>query len=789
MQSTTVVRKSSLGSPPLAPLKTDVPPKGTLRLSPRGRKSPLSPLAAHLRRSKPDEPIIGSDNVSPDLSFFDQGVIQGSTGSGYSRLNQNRHNFSNLELGPGTNLRAAANQHFRRCIITGLRKVQPEESEACILLTEALKARRKYMSDNPNVDDDIKYTVTKAKDFRNTIEPDYIQPSCPNERKFPEKSKHKFEMVKGVFQAWNEVEGKGQSKRFKAIPVEVYFEDLIELMEIISHGPCKTFCYNRLRVLEARFQLHLLLNDHLELLQQKDVSHRDFYNVRKIDNHVHHSACMNQKHLLRFIKSTVKKHPCDIVSKKDGKERTLAQLFDDLKLTPYDLSIDTLNMRAEKTFHRFDKFNTKYNPIGQPLLREVFLKQNNYIKGRYLARLTRQVFDDLENNKYQFAEYRISIYGRKKDEWQTLAAWVVDNKLWSKNVCWMIQVPRLYKLWKKLGKVSTFEEMLDNIFRPLFQATVNPGAYPKLSVFLEQVVAFDSVDDESQRERGYYDEMPLAHEWSNPENPPYSMWSYYMYANISVLNKLRKSKEMNTFTYRPHAGEAGDIEHLAATFLVANSINHGILLYHSPVLQYLYYLAQIGLSISPLSNNLLFCKYEDNPFPRFFRRGLNVTLSTDDPLMIHVTKEPLVEEYSVAAQVWKLTSTDLCEIARNSVLQSGFHPKFKTYWVGERYWVPGTLGNDVARTNVPDIRLQYRYELLNEEKAYIEFAKKSAEKQLGLEQDKTVHLQVLPPKIQLPAAKQVSTETCKKSLESVDVDQTLETSQKLEEKRVELNGK
>ena len=55
----------------------------------------------------------------------------------------------------------------------------------------------------------------------------------------------------------------------------------------------------------------------------------------------------------------------------------------------------------------------------------------------------------------------------------------------------------------------------------------------------------------------------------------------------------------------------------------------------------------------------LFC------FVQFFKKGLNVTLSTDDPLMIHVTKEPLVEEYSVAAQVWKLSAIDLCETARN----------------------------------------------------------------------------------------------------------------------------
>ena len=31
-----------------------------------------------------------------------------------------------------------------------------------------------------------------------------------------------------------------------------------------------------------------------------------------------------------------------------------------------------------------------------------------------------------------------------------------------------------------------------------------------------------------------------------------------------------------------------------------------------------------------------------------------------------------MEEYSVAAQVWKMSATDLCEIARNSVLHSGF---------------------------------------------------------------------------------------------------------------------
>lgn len=205
------------------------------------------------------------------------------------------------------------------------------------------------------------------------------------------------------------------------------------------------------------------------------------------------------------------------------------------------------------------------------------------------------------------------------------------------------------------------------------------------------------------------------------------MFAYYMYANLYSLNKLRESKSLNTFSYRPHAGEAGDIEHLAATFLLAKSINHGLVLKNTPPLQYLYYLTQIGISMSPLSNNLLFVEYEKNPFPKYFARGLNVAISTDDPLMIHVTKEPLVEEYSVAAQVWKLTPIDMCEIARNSVLQSGFEHKFKAHFLGNNYFLRNMAGNgvskeyDINQTNVPDIRTAFRMELLNEELNYISY--------------------------------------------------------------------
>lgn len=55
-----------------------------------------------------------------------------------------------------------------------------------------------------------------------------------------------------------------------------------------------------------------MLNADKEFLAQKSAPHRDFYNVRKVDTHVHHSACMNQKHLLRFIKSKLRKEPDEV---------------------------------------------------------------------------------------------------------------------------------------------------------------------------------------------------------------------------------------------------------------------------------------------------------------------------------------------------------------------------------------------------------------------------------------------------------------------------------------------
>eukprot|EP01065_Artemidia_motanka_P012556 TRINITY_DN1690_c4_g1_i1.p1 TRINITY_DN1690_c4_g1~~TRINITY_DN1690_c4_g1_i1.p1 ORF type:complete len:504 (+),score=153.83 TRINITY_DN1690_c4_g1_i1:202-1512(+) len=172
---------------------------------------------------------------------------------------------------------------------------------------------------------------------------------------------------------------------------------------------------------------------------------------------------------------------------------------------------------------------------------------------------------------------------------------------------------------------------------------------------------------------------------------------------------------MSVWTFRPHCGESGHTDHLVACYLTADAVNHGINVASNPALEYLYYLAQVGMAVSPLSNNSLFLEYMKNPFPCFFRRGLNVSLSTDDPLQFHTTQEPLIEEYSIASKIWKLSPTDMCEIARNSVLQSGFDHRTKQQWLGEQYFLSSAAGNLCERSHLPDTRVQYRYEAYHDE--------------------------------------------------------------------------
>eukprot|EP01064_Diplonema_japonicum_P027334 TRINITY_DN3934_c1_g1_i1.p1 TRINITY_DN3934_c1_g1~~TRINITY_DN3934_c1_g1_i1.p1 ORF type:complete len:1503 (+),score=153.90 TRINITY_DN3934_c1_g1_i1:24-4532(+) len=498
--------------------------------------------------------------------------------------------------------------------------------------------------------------------------------------------------------------------------LETFFKDFNTIHDIVENIHVKTMCHRRLQVLEHKFTLHMALNMKLENAAEDGGQSRDFYQASKVDTHIHAAAGMTARQLLEFIIDKAQNCLDDIVQvdKTTASPITLRQLLKKLNISPSNLSVDTLNVQADATlFERFDNFNDKYNPMGNPDLRNLFLKTDNYMNGRYFAELAKSTFAQYTHDQYTYAEMRLSIYGRAGNEWTKLAAWFDTHGMASVHNKWMIQVPRIYPIFRKIGAINSFQGLLSNIFEPLWKVSLDPASDPKLHHFLKHMSGFDSVDNESTPDIAF----PLVppSEWTSPENPPYGYWMYFMWANIKSINVFRRSKGLSTFSFRPHCGESGLADHLMFCYLTADHINHGVNLRLDPVLEYMYYISQIGIAVSPLSNNSLFLDYLQNPFPMFFRRGLYVSLSTDDPLQFHHTQEPLIEEYSIASKVWKLNANDMCEIARNSVMQSGFDMDVKTRLVGDNWILTSSKGNDSKKTHLSNIRVAYRYETYHSE--------------------------------------------------------------------------
>ena len=165
----------------------------------------------------------------------------------------------------------------------------------------------------------------------------------------PGKDEHtSFKLDQGsVYQIFEKTQLERSTSPVVTIPtLREFYIDMDEVQNVSSDGPTKSFAFRQLDILEGRFHLYFLVNSYQETADCKKVPHRDFYNVRKVDTHVHHSACMNQKHLLRFIKSKMKKSPDEVVMFRDNKELTLKEVFESINLTAYDLSIDTLDMHV-----------------------------------------------------------------------------------------------------------------------------------------------------------------------------------------------------------------------------------------------------------------------------------------------------------------------------------------------------------------------------------------------------------------------------------------------------------
>ncbi len=320
-------------------------------------------------------------------------------------------------------------KEFRRVVITTLKEGMGDHDskEACKLLQKCMKIREKWVTAHPFPPQDISENCFESYDGKlvkgiammQSVDDEFRRRSVPPyeifEQPLPDALRDlEYRMVRGVMivrridpstsvrrgslkkggndyflsssddgEVPKSLPGTPSTRAVKTLanagtdwsetifPVgtfEEFLKDFQLVRKTVFSGPVASYAFNRLEFLFAKFNLHCLLNASLEMEAQKCVPHRDFYNVRKVDTHVHHSACMNQKHLLRFIKHKLKHHPTEAVIFRDGRFLTLGEVFKSLNLTAYDLSIDTLDMHANNTFHRFDKFNLKYNPAGSTRL-------------------------------------------------------------------------------------------------------------------------------------------------------------------------------------------------------------------------------------------------------------------------------------------------------------------------------------------------------------------------------------------------------------------------------------
>ncbi|KAL7717851.1 AMP deaminase [Entamoeba marina] len=570
--------------------------------------------------------------------------------------------------------------------------ISAERIQASKKINEALSYREKYLSIPLDKYPNLKNIVDKKFYSSNTI-PIY-QNHFKRTSQFENDESVLIEQINGLT-----LITKDGTPIFSPIELEEYLKDYGQLLKIVDDGPTKSFASERLQEIHHKFELNRIL------CNSSNKGNKDFFSITKVDTH----SC-----------SCIKKHDDPRIvweyfdSEGIKRQETLSELCTRNNIDIDKLTLHKLGVRAGlEFFQRFDIFNKSYKIGGGDDLRSVFLKTKNPMDGEFFAEIIKGVLKDAETSQ-TYLELRLSIYGRSKSEWEDLAHWTKKWNVYSTHNRWMIQFPRLYLIAKGENASFSFAQYINNIFEPLFEASKNPLKHPELAEFLESVSGFDSVDDESLIEQTIASSMPRANEWKQNTNPPYFYYMYYLYANISTLNVYRMSRGLNTFDLRPHCGECGHYCHLAAAFLTAQGINHGIKLRETSSLKYLYYLTQIGLAISPLSNHNLFCPYNENPFNNFFKRGLNVSLSSDDPLQFHRTQEPLIEEFSMAQQTWRLEDIDVAEICRNSVIQCGYHVEEKEEWIGKDYTNIST--HKELYDNVANTRIAFRQMTLNTEK-------------------------------------------------------------------------
>ena len=120
-----------------------------------------------------------------------------------------------------------------------------------------------------------------------------------------------------------------------------------------------------------------------------------------------------------------------------------------------------------------------------------------------------------------------------------------------------------------------------------------------------------------------------------------------------------------------HAGEAGGAESIwgALRSLGAERIGHGVAARGDEALLEHLRIHQVPVEMCPTSNleTGAIRSYSDHPLPEFLRRGLLVSLNTDDPAMFGTT---LTEEYLICAEKLGLEWDEIKALCLNGIKAS-----------------------------------------------------------------------------------------------------------------------
>ncbi|THG01669.1 hypothetical protein TEA_008245 [Camellia sinensis var. sinensis] len=130
------------------------------------------------------------------------------------------------------------------------------------------------------------------------------------------------------------------------------------------------------------------------------------------------------------------------------------------------------------------------------------------------------LFSDLDKKFYLSREQRIETFHVKNNyrdlcydpEFVSCSIYClligVDFPVPWKFAC--IRLPRLYNVYKSMGTVTSFQNILDNVFIPLFEVTVDPNSHPQLHVFLMQECSGRNVASMPTKPKSWYLQLCLS---------------------------------------------------------------------------------------------------------------------------------------------------------------------------------------------------------------------------------------------------------------------------------------